>query len=219
MEVLRGKDPGEDVFPAVDSVRHLLAAEIRPKVLRVGDQPSNLLAPTSVLDVPDQELVTAASGHEALKKLLQHEDFAVIILDVQMPGMDGYETAGHIKRRAKSRNIPIIFLTAIGNDPDYSMRGYGEAGATAERPATGAAGRVWVRPEHAGGKPADSTRFIGPVNALGGDAPVRPLRLTAGVATRASAGRLVRLPAVRPGRVREPCQRMTSKTFFCRPLG
>ena len=74
----------------------------------------------------------------------------MIILDAQMPGMDGYETAGHIKRRAKSRNIPIIFLTAIGNDPDCSMRGYGEAGATAERPATGAAGRVWVRPEHAG---------------------------------------------------------------------
>ncbi|MFC8447732.1 response regulator [Kitasatospora sp. NPDC057223] len=124
VEVLRGKDPGEDVFPAVDSVRHLLPADIRPKVLLVDDQPSNLLALTSVLDVPDQELVTASSGHEALKKLLQHEDFAVIILDVQMPDMDGYETAGHIKRRAKSRNIPIIFLTAIGNDPDYSMRGY-----------------------------------------------------------------------------------------------
>ncbi|GAA1935212.1 response regulator [Kitasatospora viridis] len=123
VEVQRGRD-GEDAFPAVQSVRHLLPAEVRPKVLLVDDRPTNLLALKSVLDVPDQELVTASSGQDALKELLLHDDFAVIILDVQMPGMDGYETAAHIKRRAKTRNIPIIFLTAIGNDPEHSVRGY-----------------------------------------------------------------------------------------------
>ncbi|WP_344443413.1 response regulator [Kitasatospora nipponensis] len=124
VEVQRGLDPGEQLFTAVESVRHLLPPGIRPKVLLVDDQPANLLALKSVLQVPDQELVAVASGKDALKELLQHEDFAVIILDVQMPGMDGYETATHIKRRAKTRNIPIIFLTAIGADADYSMRGY-----------------------------------------------------------------------------------------------
>ncbi|WP_228718651.1 response regulator [Kitasatospora acidiphila] len=97
---------------------------MRPKVLLVDDQPANLLALKSVLQVPDQELVAVTSGKDALKELLQHDDFAVIILDVRMPGMDGYETAAHIKRRTKTRNIPILFLTAIGADADYSMRGY-----------------------------------------------------------------------------------------------
>ncbi|MBB4928836.1 response regulator [Kitasatospora kifunensis] len=124
VETQRGIDPAEQVFAAVESVRHLLPEGIRPKVLLVDDQPANLLALKSVLQVPDQELVAVSSGQDALKELLQHEDFAVIILDVQMPGMDGYETAAHIKRRAKTRNIPIIFLTAIGTDADYSMRGY-----------------------------------------------------------------------------------------------
>ncbi|MFD9869452.1 response regulator [Streptomyces niveus] len=95
-----------------------------PKVLVVDDQPDNLLAMTAVLETLDQELVTVSSGREALKALLHHDDFAVIIMDVQMPEMDGYETAGHIKRRPRNRDVPIIFLTAMGVDPEHTARGY-----------------------------------------------------------------------------------------------
>ncbi|MFD6532748.1 two-component system response regulator [Streptomyces sp. NPDC060184] len=95
-----------------------------PKVLVVDDQPDNLMAMTAVLETLDQELVTVTSGREALKALLHHDDFAVIIMDVQMPEMDGYETAAHIKRRPRNRDVPIIFLTAMGIDPEHTARGY-----------------------------------------------------------------------------------------------
>ncbi|WP_405483243.1 response regulator [Streptomyces anulatus] len=95
-----------------------------PKVLVVDDQPDNLLAMTAVLETLDQELVTVSSGRDALKALLHHDDFAVIIMDVQMPGMDGYETAAHIKRRPRNRDVPIIFLTAMGIDPEHTARRY-----------------------------------------------------------------------------------------------
>ncbi|GHF21144.1 MULTISPECIES: response regulator [Streptomyces] len=95
-----------------------------PKVLVVDDQSDNLLAMTAVLSTLDQELVAVSSGQEALKALLDHDDFAVIIMDVQMPDMDGYETAAHIKRRPRNRDVPIIFLTAMGADPEHSARGY-----------------------------------------------------------------------------------------------
>lgn len=95
-----------------------------PKILIVDDQPDNLLAMTAVLATLDQELVTVSSGREALKALLHHDDFAVIIMDVQMPEMDGYETCAHIKRRPRTRDVPIIFLTAMGTDPEHTARGY-----------------------------------------------------------------------------------------------
>jgi CheY-like chemotaxis protein len=95
-----------------------------PKILIVDDQADNLLAMTAVLATLDQELVTVSSGREALKALLDHDDFAVIIMDVQMPEMDGYETCAHIKRRPRTRDVPIIFLTAMGVDPEHSARGY-----------------------------------------------------------------------------------------------
>lgn len=95
-----------------------------PKILVVDDEPGNLLAMTAVLATLDQELVTVSSGREALKALLDHDDFAVIIMDVQMPEMDGYETCAHIKRRPRNRDVPIIFLTAMGVDPEHSARGY-----------------------------------------------------------------------------------------------
>ncbi|MFJ6485211.1 two-component system response regulator [Streptomyces sp. NPDC091682] len=95
-----------------------------PKILIVDDQPNNLLAMTAVLATLDQELVTVSSGREALKALLDHDDFAVIIMDVQMPEMDGYETCAHVKRRPRTRDIPIIFLTAMGLDSEHSARGY-----------------------------------------------------------------------------------------------
>ncbi|MFG2358436.1 response regulator [Streptomyces sp. NPDC048521] len=95
-----------------------------PKILIVDDQPDNLLAMTAVLATLEQELVTVSSGREALKALLDQDDFAVIIMDVQMPEMDGYETCAHIKRRSRTRDIPIIFLTAMGVGSEHSARGY-----------------------------------------------------------------------------------------------
>ncbi|MEU6665645.1 response regulator [Streptomyces sp. NPDC046727] len=97
---------------------------VMPKILIVDDQPDNLLAITAVLGTLDQELVTVSSGREALKALLVNDDFAVIIMDVQMPEMDGYETAAQIKRRHRNRDVPIIFLTAMGADPVHANQGY-----------------------------------------------------------------------------------------------
>jgi CheY-like chemotaxis protein len=95
----------------------------KAKILLVDDRPENLLALEAILSALDQTLVRAASGEEALKALLT-DDFAVILLDVQMPGMDGFEAAAHIKRRERTRDIPIIFLTAINHGPHHTFRGY-----------------------------------------------------------------------------------------------
>jgi two-component system sensor histidine kinase/response regulator len=99
----------------------------RPRVLLVDDRPENLLALTSVLEGLDAELIQARSGTEALRRLL-NEDFALIVLDVQMPTLDGFETARLIKRRQRTRHIPIVFLTAISGEPEHYLRGY-SAGA------------------------------------------------------------------------------------------
>lgn len=95
----------------------------KAKILLVDDRPENLLALEAILSALDQTLVRASSGEDALKALLT-DDFAVILLDVQMPGMDGFETAAHIKRRERTRDIPIIFLTAINHGPHHTFRGY-----------------------------------------------------------------------------------------------
>jgi CheY-like chemotaxis protein len=100
----------------------------RARILLVDDRPENLLALEAVLGSLDQVLVRAASGEEALRELLK-ADFALILLDAQMPGMDGFETAARIKRRARTKDIPIIFLTAVDKDPDSSYRGYAAGGA------------------------------------------------------------------------------------------
>ncbi len=99
----------------------------RVKVLMVDDRPENLFALEMVLDPLGEELVKAASGNEALKRLLQ-DDFAVILLDVQMPGMDGFEAARLIRERERSRGTPIIFLTAISKEEQHIGAGY-ESGA------------------------------------------------------------------------------------------
>lgn len=70
------------------------------------------------------QIVSVGSGRKALKALLDHDDFAVIIMDVQMPEMDGYETAAQIKRRPGNRDVPIIFLTAMITDPEHIRLGY-----------------------------------------------------------------------------------------------
>jgi light-regulated signal transduction histidine kinase (bacteriophytochrome) len=93
----------------------------------VDDKPENLVALDAALRPLKQELVAARSGEEALRCLL-NDDYAVILLDVQMPGMDGFETAAEIKERERSRHIPIIFLTAISREMAQQLRGY-EVGA------------------------------------------------------------------------------------------
>ncbi|MBA3497179.1 MAG: response regulator [Gemmatimonadales bacterium] len=95
----------------------------RVNILLVDDQPANLIALEAMLHGLDQHLVKASSGREALKWLLAHE-FAVILLDVKMPDMDGFETATLIRQRDKSRHTPIIFLTAADKTDTQAVRGY-----------------------------------------------------------------------------------------------
>jgi CheY-like chemotaxis protein len=105
-----------------------LTSEAEPtRILLVDDRPENLLALEAILSSLGQVLVRASSGEEALRALLA-DDYAVLLLDVQMPGMDGFETAAHIKRRERTKDIPIIFLTAINREPQHAFRGY-SAGA------------------------------------------------------------------------------------------
>jgi PAS domain S-box-containing protein len=97
------------------------------KVLLVDDHEENLVALEAVLEPLGQTLVRASSGHEALGHLLRDE-FALILMDVQMPDLDGFETAAYIKRREKTRHVPIIFLTAISKELHHVFQGY-SAGA------------------------------------------------------------------------------------------
>jgi len=92
-------------------------------VLLVDDHPENLVALEAILDGLGQNLVKADSGEEALRALLHH-DFAVILLDVQMPGMDGFEAATLIRQRQRSRNTPIIFMTAFSTSDELMVKGY-----------------------------------------------------------------------------------------------
>jgi CheY-like chemotaxis protein len=96
-------------------------------VLVVDDQPKNLAALEAVLAPLGHRVVTASSGEEALKCLLRH-DFAVIVMDVRMPGLDGYETVELIKQRPRSEDVSVIFLTAADADVEQITRGY-SAGA------------------------------------------------------------------------------------------
>ncbi len=92
-------------------------------ILVVDDRDENLMALEAVLDDPGYRLVRAKSGREALKEVLE-QDFALILLDVVMPGVDGYETATLIRERPRSRQTPIIFLTANDFGVNYVFRGY-----------------------------------------------------------------------------------------------
>jgi CheY-like chemotaxis protein len=93
------------------------------RILLVDDRAENLLALEAILSSLDQELVRVRSGEAALEAVVAGE-FAVILLDVVMPGMDGFETAAQIKQRARTPGVPIIFLTAAGADPELAFRGY-----------------------------------------------------------------------------------------------
>ncbi len=103
-----------------------MSALDRARVLIVDDLPEKLLVYTTVLEELDAELIVARSGTEALKRVL-NEDFAVILLDVNMPGMDGLETASLVRRYKRSARTPIIFITAYADEMQTS-RGY-ELGA------------------------------------------------------------------------------------------
>ena len=99
----------------------------RTNVLIVDDRPENLLALESLLENPSLNILKANSGNEALSLVLQH-DFALVLLDVQMPEMDGFETAELMRSSKKTKHIPIIFVTAISKEQQHIFKGY-EAGA------------------------------------------------------------------------------------------
>jgi len=93
------------------------------KALLVDDRRENLLALEAILQGLPVQPVAVESGEAALKQLLV-DDFAVLLLDAQMPEMDGFETASHIKRRERTRHVPIIFLTAADREAQLALRGY-----------------------------------------------------------------------------------------------
>jgi CheY-like chemotaxis protein len=95
----------------------------RAKALLVDDRRDNLLALEAILQGLPVTPVAVESGEAALKQLLT-DDFAVILLDAHMPNMDGFETASHIKRRERTRHVPILFLTAADRDAQLALRGY-----------------------------------------------------------------------------------------------
>ncbi|MFF7387352.1 two-component system response regulator [Streptomyces scabiei] len=97
-------------------------------ILLVDDMEDNLLALEAVLASLNEPLVRARSGEEAMKALLRHR-FAVVLLDIRMPGMDGFETAAHIKRLDQTKDVPIIFLTGTDSDTGYAFRGYATGAA------------------------------------------------------------------------------------------
>src|SRR6476659_1396628 len=94
----------------------------KANILAVDDSPQKLLALSALLSELGQNVVTANSGREALRELLRRE-FAVVLLDVNMPGMDGFETAAMMRQRRSSEHTPIIFITAYGDDT-HATRGY-----------------------------------------------------------------------------------------------
>jgi CheY-like chemotaxis protein len=100
-----------------------MAGDAVPRVLMVDDRAENLLALEAILQGMPVRTVAVSSGEAALKQLLLN-DFALILLDAQMPEMDGFETARRIKQRERTRGIPIVFLTAADYDPHLALRGY-----------------------------------------------------------------------------------------------
>ncbi len=109
---------------AVSAPLEGMAGDLPPvEILIVDDRPENLLALEAILEPLGQTLIRAHSGDETLRLLLSH-DVAMILLDVQMPGIDGFETARLIKSRERTKYIPIIFLTAISKDEEYVFEGY-----------------------------------------------------------------------------------------------
>ncbi len=112
------------------------------KVLLVDDRADNLIALAAVMENLDVEVVQARSGLQALDAMLKH-DFAVVLLDVGMPGMDGFDTAAMIKQHPRCGKVPIIFVTASIGYLEHSTRGY-EVGAADYLPSPSS--RMWYAP-------------------------------------------------------------------------
>jgi PAS domain S-box-containing protein len=106
-----------------DSPSSHRASELKTNILLVDDRPDKLLAFQAILSSLEQNIVAADSGKEALRLLLKH-DFAVILLDVYMPGMDGFETAALIRQCPTSEHTPIIFVTSIDSTENHISRGH-----------------------------------------------------------------------------------------------
>ena len=128
-----------------------------PRILLVDDRPENLVALEAILSSLGN-LVPVRSGEQAIQAVLADE-YAVVLLDIMMPGMDGFETAAQIKRHGKSRDVPIIFLTAATMRPEQAFRGY-------------AAGAVGL-----GGPPSPNSR------SAGWESPWHPTRSKSTAAT------------------------------------
>lgn len=105
----------------------MLKSDIQAKLLIVDDLPENLLALEALIKGEDRTVYKALSADEALSLLLQHE-FAIAILDVQMPGMNGFELAELMRGTEKTKSIPIVFVSAAGREMNYAFKGY-ESGA------------------------------------------------------------------------------------------
>lgn len=112
--VIETQDEFDEIGRAAPSTRPILV---------VDDVPANLVAMQAALAPLDREIVTATSGTDALRLLLERE-FCLVLLDLQMPGMDGYETAALIRERGRTRDLPIIFVTAHDHDEQAVLRGY-----------------------------------------------------------------------------------------------
>src|SRR6187401_479543 len=97
---------------------------MQPKILLVDDREDNLLSIESILETDGYRFVKANSGRQALKILLNEYDFAMILMDVKMPNLNGFETASMIYEREKLRHIPIIFITANNYGEENIFRGY-----------------------------------------------------------------------------------------------
>ncbi|MCE9599642.1 MAG: response regulator [Spirochaetia bacterium] len=97
---------------------------IQTSILIVDDNPENLRVMEFMLENPELNIIKASSGEEALKALMMPDDFALIFMDVRMPGLDGFEAAALIRQREKCAQIPIIFLTAYGESETGVFRGY-----------------------------------------------------------------------------------------------
>ncbi|MER6465683.1 response regulator [Streptomyces sp. NPDC001288] len=105
-----------------------MTTDERAGILLVDDMEDNLIALEAVLGSLNEPIVRARSGEEAMKALLRRR-FAVVLLDIRMPGMDGFETAANIKRLDQTKDVPIIFLTGVEEDAGYAFRGYATGAA------------------------------------------------------------------------------------------
>src|SRR5580700_9291396 len=115
-------DRRRDASPSFGSLASAIS-EDAPTILAVDDHPANLLALEAVLQPLGYPIVSATSGEEALKRVGDH-DFVLILMDVHMPGLDGYQTTALIRQRERSRDVPVIFITAVYNQPAHTHRGY-----------------------------------------------------------------------------------------------